>query len=393
MRTVGAFKHFAQYEQKILATTLINRSKYELKILFLMHKVSIQPQWTITDPDGVSLSPRLLSLLLDVADHGSLLRACKVTGCSYRHAWNLIRQGQEQLGTPLLNMEKGKGSSLTPVAEKLVWAGHRINARLAPMLETLSSELAAELSKVITQETRPLVVHASHGFAVEKLIDTLVAHNVSTERKYVGSQEAVASQSQGQCLLAGFHIPMGAFEEVALAHYAKWLNPKVHALIHVATRRQGLVVAAGNPKHIQGVADLTRPGIRYVNRQPSSGTHFLLQCLLQAAKVNPQDIEGYNLGEYTHAAVAAYVASGMADAGLAVETPAKRFKLDFVPLVTERYFLLANQSDLDSPAIRAVLDILGSEAFKASVNELPGYDASECATIQTLDQAFVRAKP
>ena len=353
-----------------------------------MHKVSIQPQWTITDAQGVSLSPRLLSLLLDVADHGSLLRACKVTGCSYRHAWNLIRQGQEQLGTPLLHMEKGKGSSLTPIAEKLVWAGHRINARLSPMLETLSSELAAELSKVISAETRPLVVHASHGFAVEKLIDTLVAQQVRTERKYVGSQEAVASQAQGQCLLAGFHIPTGQFEQVALAHYAKWLKPEVHALIHVATRRQGLVVAPGNPQHIQGVADLARPGIRYVNRQPSSGTHFLLECLLQDAKVNPHDIEGYNLGEYTHAAVAAYVASGMADAGLAVETPAKRFKLDFVPLVTERYFLLANQSDLDSPAIQAVLAILSSEEFKASVNELPGYDASACATIQTLAQAF-----
>jgi molybdate transport repressor ModE-like protein len=356
-----------------------------------MHKVSIQPQWTITDPNGVSLSPRLLSLLLDVADHGSLLRACKATGCSYRHAWNLIRQGQEQLGTPLLNMEKGKGSSLTPIAEKLVWAGHRINARLSPMLETLSSELAAELSKVITLETRPLVVHASHGFAVEKLIETLVAQNVPTERKYVGSQEAVASQAKGHCLMAGFHIPMGAFEKVTLSHYAKWLNPKTHALIHVTRRRQGLMVAQGNPKNIHTVSDLVRPGVRYVNRQPSSGTRFLLDCLLKDAKVKAQDIEGYNVSEYTHAAVAAYVASGMADAGLAVETPAKRFKLDFVPLVTERYFLLVNQSDLDTPAIRAVLDILSSEAFKASVNELSGYDASECASIQTLREAFGRS--
>lgn len=353
-----------------------------------MHKVSIQPQWTITDPNGVSLSPRLLSLLLDVADHGSLLRACKATGCSYRHAWNLIRQGQDQLGTPLLNMEKGKGSSLTPIAEKLVWAGHRINARLSPMLETLSSELAAELSKVMTAETRPLVIHASHGFAVEKLIDVLVTQQVDIERKYVGSQEAVASQAHGKCLVAGFHIPTGQFERVALDHYAKWLQPDLHAVIHVATRRQGLVVAPGNPKQIQGVADLTRAGTRYVNRQPSSGTHFLMECLLHDAKVNPQDIEGYNLSEYTHAAVAAYVASGMADAGLAVETPAKRFKLDFVPLVTERYFLLANQSDLDSPALQAVLEVLSSEHFKASVNELPGYDASDCAMIQTLAQAF-----
>src|ERR1700754_162504 len=95
-----------------------------------MHKVSIRPQWTISDADGDSLSPRLLELLAQVQDHGSLSGACRHSGASYRHAWNLVRQGEQQIAAPLLHMERGKGSSLTPLAEKLVWAGHRISARL-----------------------------------------------------------------------------------------------------------------------------------------------------------------------------------------------------------------------------------------------------------------------
>ena len=353
-----------------------------------MHKVSIKPQWTLSDAEGQTLSHRLLALLADVQEHGSLSGSCKVSGGSYRHAWNLIRQGEAQLGMPLLKMARGKGSSLTPVAEKLVWAGHRIAARLTPMLESLASELEGELSKVMSTKKDTLKVHASHGFAVEKLIEALVENGHSVERKYVGSQESVASLAEGHCELAGFHIPQGEFEQVALTHYAKWLNPQTSCIIHVATRRQGLMVAAGNPLEIYSVTDLAKPGVRFINRQPSSGTFFLLACFLKKAKINPARISGFNQSEFTHAAVAAYVASGMADAGLGVETPSRRFKLDFIPLATEQYFLVCNRENLHSAHIQSVLEVLNSPAFQHAVNELPGYSAKKCGKVETLQEAF-----
>lgn len=353
-----------------------------------MHKVSIKPEWTISDPTGHNLSPRLLELLANVQAHGSLSGACKNAGNSYRHAWNLIRQGESQLGMQLLNMERGKGSSLTPVAEKLVWAGHRIAARLTPMLETLASELEVELGKVMSAEKDILKVHASHGFAIEKLIETLVKDGHNVERRYVGSQESTASHFEGQCELAGFHIPQGEFENIAFQHYAKWLDPQKSQIIHVATRRQGLMVAPGNPLEIYGIADLAKPGVRFINRQPSSGTYFLLECFLKKARIPSAQISGFNQSEFTHAAVAAYVASGMADAGLGVETPSRRFKLDFIPLATERYFLLCNKADLKSPHLQAVLKILNNPEFQQSVNDLAGYSAAQCGTVHTLQEAF-----
>ncbi|MBV8125819.1 MAG: helix-turn-helix transcriptional regulator, partial [Paucibacter sp.] len=287
-----------------------------------MHKVRIKPVWTLCDQVGRELPARVLELLTEVQVHGSLSKACRETGASYRHAWSLIRDAEAQLGHSLLSMARGKGSTLSPLAQKLVWAGHRIQARLGTLLTSLESELEAEIERVVARRHDVVRLFASHGFAVETLLKTLTAQGQSIEHKYMGSQEAVASWHAGHCELAGFHVPIGAFEADALAHYARWLGPDSR-LIHITQRRQGLLVAHDNPLGIHQLRDLTRTGIRFVNRQATSGTRFLLECMLDQAGIAPGQIEGFDLNEYTHAAVAAYVASGMADVGLGVEPPAR----------------------------------------------------------------------
>jgi molybdate-binding protein len=114
----------------------------------------------------------------------------------------------------------------------------------------------------------------------------------------------------------------------------------------------------------------------------------LLECFLRKARIDPTHISGYEQAEFTHAAVAAFVASGMADVGFGVETPARRFKLEFLPLATERYFLLCNQSDLERPHLQAVLKVLNSDEFQFAVNQLPGYTAAHCGQVCTIHEAF-----
>ncbi len=353
-----------------------------------MHKVSIKPRWTISDADGESLSPRLLELLAQVQQHGSLSGSCRHSGASYRHAWNLVRQGEQRIGAPLLRMERGKGSTLTPLGEKLVWAGRRIDARLTPLLESLASELEVEIRRVLVSDRAVLRVHSTHGYAVEKLLETLSASEVAIERKYVGSQEAVASLHDGACDLAGFHVTEGELESVAIDHYVRWFDLAESRIIHIATRRQGLMIAPGNPLKIYDLRDLDRSGVRFINRQLGSGTRFLLDCLFESAGIEASRIAGYEHGEYTHAAVAAYVASGMADAGFGIETPARRFKLDFLPMVRERYFLMCNETSLDTSQLQATLAVLRSVDYRQYVNELPGYTADRCGEVDTLQAAF-----
>jgi molybdate-binding protein len=173
-----------------------------------------------------------------------------------------------------------------------------------------------------------------------------------------------------------------------LQFYSKWLQPERHTLINLATRRQGLMVAHGNPGKIVSFADLTRPGVRFVNRQFGSGTRILLDLLLKRAGVDSRAICGYDTGEFTHSAVAAYIASGLADAGFGVETAARRFKLEFIPVATERYFLICDDDSLTSPLVTRILEILTSGAFRAAAGKLVGVDVTYSGTVMRIHDAF-----
>ena len=191
-----------------------------------MHKVSIHPRWSIERPDGAGLSQRLLQVLVDVHEHGSLARACQHSGMSYRHAWQLIREGEALFGTPLLTMERGKGSSLTELGDKLVWADRRINARLSPLFVSLASELEAEIEKLVVPAHALMRIHANHGFAVETLRTFLANASVPHELKYCGSVEAVAALHGQACEVAGFAVPVGEFQPAVAAHYARWFDDR-----------------------------------------------------------------------------------------------------------------------------------------------------------------------
>ena len=357
-------------------------------------QVSISPVWTIRHAAGGTLGPRVVELLVAVDEHGSLAAACAATGASYRHAWQLLREGEALFGQPLLVMARGKGSQLTALGARLVWAQRRIQARLSPVLDSLASELSAEIEKAISTAPSRLRIHASHGFAVQALHEFLGRADVPHELKYCAGTEALASLSNGSCEVAGFHVPMAEFEPVAIEHYRPWLQGGSHRVIQLAKRRQGLMVAAGNPKRIYEIGDLVRPDLRFINRQPGSGTRYLLDLMLQDRHIDAAAIRGYEQCEYTHAAVAAFVASGMADAGLGVEVPAREFKLEFLPVHQERYFLLCDARSLESADVQRLLAVIRSSDFSDAVNRLPGYLADDAGSVVTLDEAFPSfAKP
>lgn len=331
---------------------------------------------------------RLVGLLSQIDSTGSIRHACEATALSYRYAWGILRDAEDLFGGPLIAKTRGRGSALTPLAQQLVWANRRIAARLSPTLESLASELEIELKKLIDASASVLRLYASHGFAVAALRDFLDEHGVRHDLKYCGSLEAVAALAAGDCDIAGFHVPIGEFERETVARFAGWLDPQRHCLIHLAVRTQGLFVAPGNPKAIVDLQDLTRPGVRFVNRQVGSGTRLLLDLLLKARGIDPERIDGYSNGEFTHAAVAAYIGSGMADVGFGVETAARRFGLDFVPVLKERYFFAIEQEKLHSPVMAQAAAALASGSFRQRVDALPGYDGTLTGQILTLPEAF-----
>ena len=359
-----------------------------------MFKVHIRPHWEISFHGGAPLdTAALLSLLVSVQDTGSIAQAAKSVKLSYRYAWGLLREAEKLFGDQLLYTGRGRGTALTPLAQKLVWADRRISARLSPTLESLASELEAELGKMAADRMRMIRMDASHGFAVAALMVHLNKIEMPVELRYRNSTDAVAALSRRECDLAGFHVPTGQFEQAAVAWYTRWLDPQQHCLIHLAVRHQGLFVAPGNPLMIDGLPSLTRCDVRFVNRQVGSGTRMLLELLLADAGVSAHDIVGFNSAEFTHSAVAAYIASGMADVGFGVRTAAHRFKLDFLPLARERYFFAIRTDALSDPLVRQLITVLQTPDYHARVNELTGYDAADTGTLMSLEQAFGAGVP
>lgn len=307
---------------------------------------------------------------------------------SYRHVWGLLREAEDVFGAALIIKRPGNGTRLTALANALLQADRRIHARLAPMLESLASEIETEMRKALPVPQAALRLYASHGFAVERLLALMHSQDFPVEVRYRNSTEALAALASDECDLAGFHVPIGEFEREAVGQYMTWLSSE-NMLIELATRRQGLFVANGNPKSIHGLKDLVRGDVRFVNRQSGSGTRMLFELMLEKEQLPVHRINGFETAEFTHAAVAAYIASGMADVGFGVETAAARFGLQFLPLTTERYFFAVKVKALDVPTIVTTIELLKSEAFRSAVSELKGYDASAAGNVIQVEEAFL----
>lgn len=352
-----------------------------------MIRIKLSQQWATKDGE-VDLDTRLLPALDAIQATGSVSQAAIQLKVSYRFLWGLILRWSDLLGSPLAHLERGRGAKLTSFGDKLLWADKRMAARMSPLLDSIATELELELLPMIDRAGAITRIHASHGFAVEALREELSNAAVPVELKYVGSCEALMSLAEGKCDLAGFHVPIGELEAPALKQFQPWIAQPGFVLTELATRRQGLITADGNPKKIRNLIDLTKHKNRFVNRQIGSGTRVLFDLLLQQEEIEGAAIAGYDVAEFTHAAVAAFVASGMADVGFGIETGARRFGLHFIPLATERYFFLCRKENLSSRPVQAALKIMLSETFKIKVNQLPGYNAERCGTISEIDQIF-----
>lgn len=354
--------------------------------------VRLQYSFEADDQRGGEVHNPLFDLLSALREHGSIQHAASASGASYRHVWGQLKHWQTVLGQPLVTWSQGQPARLTPFAERLLWAETRARARLTPHIEALRAELEHVLAAALDGSQPVLTVFASHDLALPLLREQAAdAAGLHIDLRFAGSLDALRALAAGRCRVAGFHVPALHEGGSVFARQLKpLLKPGRHKLIGCARRRQGLMVARGNPLRIGGLADVPARGARFVGRQSGSGTRLLLAHLLQQAGVAAEAFEsGEQPGaEDSHLAVAAAVASGAADAGLGIEAAALRFGLDFVPLADESYYLVCLRDALDDPAVLKLREVLHSPAWHALVASLPGYAAADSGDVLSLTRAL-----
>lgn len=316
---------------------------------------------------GEGLSPRngeeLLRLLHALSRAASLREAARSAGFSYRHAWGLLGAGARALGGPLAELQRGRGARLTALGEKLLEADAHVRTTLDAQLERLRRDVRAMLADAAPGRRRRIALHASHDLALP-LLARLCAARVELDIAFHGADECLAALARGEAAVAGFHVadalPRAA---AAAAAVGRWLDPRRHQLVHFVAREQGIIVRPG--VRIRGVHDLARPGVRFLNRPSGAKAH-----------------------DNVDLAVAAAVAEGQADAGFGLRAAAARYSLEFVPLATERYYLAATRRGLREPPLQALVAVLRSAEFAAAVAKLPGYDAGQAGSRETLTAAL-----
>jgi putative molybdopterin biosynthesis protein len=253
------------------------------------------------------------------------------------------------------------------------------------------ASVSVELLRSVEEIARTIVVIGSHDLVLDLAASALraVDPRITLASSNVGSLGGLVAVRDGLCHLAGSHLLDPATGEYTLPYLDRvfgpgFANPGLAgtgagdvAVIRLTHREQGLLVAPGNPLGLRGIADLARPGVRYVNRQRGAGTRVLLDHLLHALGVSPDEITGYVREEPTHLAVAAAVAAGRADAGLGIMAAAAPFGLDFVPVDREPYDLVVAPGALDGPQLAPLWTLLADPGFRASVEALGGYSTKE----------------
>ncbi len=238
--------------------------------------------------------------------------------------------------------------------------------------ETVGAELlvpAAALENI-------LVHVGSHDNTLDLLADELMglAEPLRLVSSNVGSLGGLSALKSGSAMFAGVHLFDPESGDFNFPFLERYLPGEEVLVVNLAIRRQGLIVPAGNPKGIQGIEDLAREDVAFINRQRGSGTRILLDEELRRASIVPKSVRGYEREEFTHMAVAVNVLAGTADAGLGITSAARALGLDFVAVARERYDLVIPRRFAEDSKIRALLGLLQSSEVRAKIEMLGGYE-------------------
>lgn len=236
-------------------------------------------------------------------------------------------------------------------------------------------EVTLRLLSPMEKLRNTLVVIGSHDPLLDELADMLHLGDprLYMSSSHVGSMGGIMAIRRGEAHMAGCHLLDTADGTYNRSFIRKYFPKGDVKLVSCVGRQQGLMVARGNPLKICSFADISRQGIRYVNRQKGSGTRILTDYLCSREKVEPSDVYGYTREELTHTSVAAQIACGSADVGMGIYSAAKLYDLDFIPICIEEYDLIIPDHAWDSPMVQQLLTILRSDAFREKILSMGGY--------------------
>jgi excisionase family DNA binding protein len=256
-----------------------------------------------------------------------------------------------------LPVRKVTGKLLFPRAEIESWLG---TGRATEAPRAAANESVAE---------PPLIAAGGH----DPLLEWALRESQSGIAGFFdGALDGLQRAETGNCAFAGLHLPEGNSWNVGMVEAKFALQPWV--LIEWARRRRGLILRPGLLKKPESLR-ATR-GLRFQARQSEAGSELVLDRLLAAETMTRADLRFQDSVERSEFDLAAALAEGRADVGLGLEAAARQFRLDFVPLIDERFDLLVWRKAFFDPPFQKVLALCATEKFTERAKSFGGYDLS-----------------
>lgn len=193
-----------------------------------------------------------------------------------------------------------------------------------------------------------------------------------------GSLDGLDRFDRGEGLAAALHVYDPATDEWNVPAVRERFEHAPVVLVEFAWRERGLIVAPGRKPAIDGIPGLG--GCRVAPRQAGAGGQVLLLHLMARAGLAEDEVEWTDTAR-TESELALAVLEGQADAALGLRAIARQFRLEFVPVVRERFDLLVDRAAWFDPPMQRLVDFCGTPAFGAKAEELGGYDTGGLGTV------------
>lgn len=218
--------------------------------------------------------------------------------------------------------------------------------------------------------SRPSVVLGSH----DPLLEWALRESRAGLATYLdGSTDGLDRFAHHEGVATGIHIRNPASGEWNVPAVVQRFADQPVVLIEWARRQRGLIINPSLTSKPKGIADL--PGLRFAARQEESGTQLLLRDLLRASSIDPAELNVTAIAR-SEADVALLVLEGRADVSFGLMSLATQYRLDFAPVIEERFDLLADRRAWFDPPLQSLIRFCQNKTFEARAAAFTGYDVS-----------------
>ena len=228
-------------------------------------------------------------------------------------------------------------------------------------IEALADRLPERTRAPVTLLTRgaqppDLTIMGSHCPGLEPVLSLLSENGIRSRIVAIGSLGGLHAARRGECDIAPAHL----FDPKSGSYNSPFLDDSL-TIVEGWRRMQGIIFKKTDPRFGDRTPDeaiaaaIADADCHMVNRNQGSGTRMLVDGLLKGAEP-----PGYWNQPRSHNAVAAAVAQGRADWGVAISFVADAYGLGFIPLTEEHFDFIVPKARRDRAPIAAFLEACAS---------------------------------